>query len=210
MTTQQRELQLHQPSYNYTPTIEEQKEAAQTRACNLAIADALSKAQMSYAQQKQEEPQSCEAPPPAEAFKSTQPSLPFIGEIERVTVLDGNFSSPARIDTGATTTSMSAINIKKFERDGEKWIRFDIPYDGDNLIPMEHTLDRTVLIRRHGEEPQERYVVNLNLKLGDVVKLVEVTLADRREFEFTILIGRNFLEGTFAVDVSHKYMTSMN
>lgn len=194
------------------PTQEEQKIAAGESACHLAIASALSNAAMSFAKEKKqwEETPTCQSAEPQPLPVISTPLLPVIGQIERVFIEEGDFSTPARIDTGATTTSMSAIHIKKFERDGVKWVRFDVPHDDGTFTEMEHKIDRTVLIRRHGEDPQERYVVNLHIKLGDITRLIEVTLTDRREFDFTVLIGRNFLENNYMVDVSKKYTFSMN
>ncbi len=36
----------------------------------------------------------------------------------------------ARIDSGANTASLGAVDIEEFERDGDPWVRFRIPYTG--------------------------------------------------------------------------------
>ena len=40
----------------------------------------------------------------------------------------------ARIDTGATTSSIHAVNIKSFERNGQDYVSFDVfPLDNKNI-----------------------------------------------------------------------------
>lgn len=47
-----------------------------------------------------------------------------IGSEELVLLDDLTEKYKARIDTGATTSSLNATNIVEFERDGTKWVRF--------------------------------------------------------------------------------------
>ncbi len=54
-------------------------------------------------------------------------NMQVIGQAEYVTVQPAGVRYRARIDSGATTCSMSALDIKRFERDGEKWVRFRLP-----------------------------------------------------------------------------------
>ena len=53
----------------------------------------------------------------------------------------------------------------------------------------------------HDGEFDHRYKVRLTLKWNDFEKEVVVTLNDRTDMEFPLLIGRNFLRGDFLVDV---------
>ena len=50
----------------------------------------------------------------------------IIGGVESVYIPPFEIPFQARIDTGAATSSIDAQNITPFERDGEKWISFDI------------------------------------------------------------------------------------
>src|SRR5690554_7836235 len=87
----------------------------------------------------------------------------------------------ARIDSGATTSSIHADNILRFERDGKKWVRFEIREDDDSEpIEVETPLTRTVLIRQaSAEEPERRSVVTLTVNLGGLQQDSEFTLTDR-------------------------------
>ena len=130
-----------------------------------------------------------------------------IGEAEWVHLPRQKMKLRARIDTGATTTSIDAREIRVQGRDGKKWVIFDlVDRKNDEKITLEKPLIRIAEIKRHGVEEQERPVVKLRLKIGEVEKYVEVSLTDRSKYDYPVLIGRNFLEGEFVVDVSRSYV----
>jgi len=128
----------------------------------------------------------------------------IIGAVEKVRLVPPNIVLKARIDTGAKTTSVDARNITPFERDGKQWVRFTC-MDGDKEHTIERKVIKTVQIKRHEEESQDRYVVNMRIILGDVSQLIPVTLNDRDAYIYPVLIGRNFLRDYFIVDVAKKY-----
>ncbi|MCV6596615.1 MAG: RimK/LysX family protein [Mangrovicoccus sp.] len=134
--------------------------------------------------------------------------LQVIGEAENVHLPEFNVTWPARIDTGATTTSIHATKIEDFERDGNPWVRFHITNDEAGIdIEAQRKVARIAKIKKRGDEDyHERYVVVMDLKIGDVERRIEVNLADRTGFEFPVLIGRNYLEDTALVDVSRAYI----
>jgi hypothetical protein len=139
----------------------------------------------------------------------------LVGRKERVTVLLHNLEYDARIDTGAVICSICAINIKRFERDGEKWVRFELPPPGTwkeedppDRVKMELKRERYIRIRQHGMETQKRPTVKLLVRLGSIEDYVEFSLVDRTGHDFPMLIGRNLLEDYAIVDVSKKYIAS--
>ncbi len=73
----------------------------------------------------------------------------------------------------------------------------------------QHTIERkvikTVQIKRHGIESQDRYVVKMRIILGNVSQLVSVNLNDRDAYTYPVLIGRNFLRDYCIVDVGKKF-----
>ncbi|CAA6818411.1 MAG: Unknown protein [uncultured Sulfurovum sp.] len=128
----------------------------------------------------------------------------IIGAVERVRLLPVNMVFKARIDTGAKTTSIDARDIKSFERNGIKWVRFDC-VDGNKSKTIEKKILKIVEIKRHGAKPQNRYVVQMYVVLANVSRLIEVNLNNREPYEYPVLIGRNFLKDLFIVDVTKKY-----
>jgi len=128
----------------------------------------------------------------------------IIGELEKVRILPANVIYDSRIDTGATTTSIHAANMEIFERNGKKWVKFDL--QGENKTEtVEMKIKEFKNIKRHGAPDQRRAVVTLHLVLGHISHEVDVTLNDRSKFTYPGLIGRNFLKYDMIVDVNKKY-----
>lgn len=115
-------------------------------------------------------------------------------------------SLKARIDTGAETSSLGAVGIVPFERDGRPWVRFKIhnPANGE-MVEMSRKVQKTILIKRHETKSQRRYVVEMWARIGSIKLKRLFSLTDRTDFEYPVLIGRNFLTGTAVVDVSRQY-----
>ena len=134
----------------------------------------------------------------------------IIGEVEHVTLHPSGLRMKARIDTGATTSSIGIHSKEAFERDGKQWIRFSIKdRDSDEIIHFEKPVTRIATIKRHGAESQLRPTVMLSMALGNVDMEAEFTLTDRSKFTFPVLIGRNVLREGFLVDVNRKFSTKM-
>jgi len=52
----------------------------------------------------------------------------------------------------------------------------------------------------------ERYVIELPICFGNKIKTIEVTVANREEMDFQVLIGRNLLKDGYLIDVSKKHL----
>lgn len=135
-------------------------------------------------------------------------SLQVVGEAEMAELPGLDVVWRARIDSGATTTSIHAVDLEEFERDGKPWVKFTARNDLlKTTVELERQVTRIAQIQKRGsDETQRRPVVALDLKIGKVTKTIEVNLTDRTNFEFPVLIGRNYLSGTSLVDVSRDYL----
>jgi len=59
--------------------------------------------------------------------KSKHTQLPIIGWREWIGLPDfGIKAIKVKVDTGARSSSLHAVNLKEFEKDGEKWVRFQV------------------------------------------------------------------------------------
>lgn len=134
----------------------------------------------------------------------------MVGWIEKVRIYPGNLVVKAKLDTGAKTCSLNALNITEFDRNGEGWIRFDVTTRRGEKVTLERKLHRVAKIKRKKAKSQKRPVIRLGICLGRSYKEVEVNLVDRRKFNYPLLVGRSFIEGDFMVDPSEKYTTEPN
>ncbi|MBN1942383.1 MAG: ATP-dependent zinc protease [Phycisphaerae bacterium] len=127
----------------------------------------------------------------------------IIGQVEPIVVYPARIVLEARIDTGATTSSIDSYNDAVFERDGRRWVRF---YLLDRKTKKKHKFERPVVrfvrIVEHGKKNTKRPVVTLTISMGKVVLKRQFTLANRHNFAYQMLVGRNVLNGQAAVDVS--------
>ena len=130
-----------------------------------------------------------------------------IGSEELVLLSDLTNEYKARIDTGATTSSLNATDIVEFERDGKKWVRFNFSQAINNETQIiEAKIARTILIRQaNNSESTRRPIIELPVQLGDIKMLTEFTLADRSRMTFPVLLGRTFLKDIVMVDVARTY-----
>jgi len=140
---------------------------------------------------------------PITIYKEYKKSV--LGGLERVYFPIHSLLLEARIDTGAKTSSMHAENIVGFERDGKPWVRFEVAKNEKEKIQIKKPVLKTIKIKRHGEESQNRYVVNMRLNIGEISNFVEMSLTDRSQYKYPVLVGRNFLQGNAVVDVSLAY-----
>lgn len=125
-----------------------------------------------------------------------------IGAVERIYFPPMKSPFMARIDTGATTSSIDAYDIKRFERDGQRWVSFTlINRETKEKTDFEKPLQRRVKIKRTGEE-EHRLTVDMDVKMGKETFVAEFTLNERHDFEYQGLVGRNILSGRAVVDVA--------
>ena len=131
--------------------------------------------------------------------------LPIIGEVEPIYFLPMKSPFYARIDTGATTSSLDCKDIEQFERDGEKWVAFKLVNrkTGEEHV-FEKKIERAFRVRRTGDD-ERRKAVKMDVRMGKETFSAVFSIADREGFDYQGLIGRNILTGRFIVDTSTSY-----
>ncbi|MFP4080441.1 MAG: ATP-dependent zinc protease [Ectothiorhodospira sp.] len=132
----------------------------------------------------------------------------ILGWVEWARLMPDDVRIKAKLDTGATTSSLNALDQETFERDGEEWIAFDIldPEDEDRRIRLEREITRHVRIVRHSGDHQRRPVVEMELCLGGRRLREEVNLVDRTELTYQLLVGRNHMEDAILVDPGETFV----
>lgn len=128
--------------------------------------------------------------------------MKVIGAIEPIYILPIKAPFYARVDTGAETSSIDVDNLTNFERDGEKWVSFDITSKASGQTEhFEKKVKKRVAVRRINEY-EHRKIVEMRVKFGGETFDAQFSLADRSDFDYQALIGRNILMGRAIVDVS--------
>ena len=115
----------------------------------------------------------------------------------------------AKIDTGARTSSLHAFDVTEFERDGESWVRFRVnPWQDsrEDAVVVESPIHDRRAVRSSSGHAQQRIVVQLLIRLVDREVLAEVTLNNRDEMGFRMLIGREALRHGYTVDPARSFL----
>ncbi|WP_153447335.1 ATP-dependent zinc protease family protein [Vibrio algicola] len=132
----------------------------------------------------------------------------ILGETEWVYVSDINRNIKARIDTGATTSSISAVNIRLYKKDGKNMVDYKLAHDDWTSKLFTAPVKRWVEVKQASttKASASRPVIDLNIQIGDHKTKSDFTLVDRSQLEFPVLIGRTFIDKEAVVDVSHAYL----
>lgn len=140
--------------------------------------------------------------PAVEIKQPPKHPLGIIGAVEPIYFLPVKSAFMARIDTGAENSSIDVAHKRIFERDGNKWVAFDmINRETGEKHHFEKEIEKHTTIKRINDS-EKRVVVLMDVKFGDKVISERFSLADRTKFEYQILIGRNILNGRAIVDTS--------
>ncbi|MFC2972835.1 ATP-dependent zinc protease [Azotobacter bryophylli] len=141
------------------------------------------------------------------------PSLPasaeprIYGWVENGLLLPENLPVKAKLDTGAQTSSLDAKDLRRFERDGEPWVRFtvEVKEQGKNRrVTFERKVVRDVKVRGAGGA-ERRPVVLMSICIGERRYDEQFSLNNRSKMIYPVLIGRRTLEQMGVVDVSRTY-----
>lgn len=118
----------------------------------------------------------------------------------------------AKIDTGARTSTLHAYNIHAFDSNGRSYVRFRIhPVQRHRLPEIECVaplVDRR-MVRNSGGKTEERYVVRTRLRIGNRSWPIELTLTNRDEMSFRMLVGRAAIRGRFNVSPGSSFRTGV-
>lgn len=117
----------------------------------------------------------------------------------------------AKIDTGARSSALHAFNIQELQLDGKSIIRFQIhPLQRDNqtIIMAEAELLEYRKIRNSGGVAHLRPVIKTEVKLGEQIWSIELSLTDRDVMGFRMLLGRQAVRNKFLVDPGKSFVQS--
>ena len=126
-----------------------------------------------------------------------QPQMPkVIGWMEYIDLPDLPLNEiKAKIDTGARTSALHATDIRRFQRDGHHWVSFltEVP-GGEGMIRIEAPIKERRNIKNTSGIPENRIVIRTTIRLGDETWPLDLSLTDRTNMPFQMIVGRAALK----------------
>jgi ribosomal protein S6--L-glutamate ligase len=115
----------------------------------------------------------------------------------------------ARVDSGAKTSALHAINIAPFIKNDANWVKFDINPIQNNIKTVIHCeapmVDKRIVKSSSGFR-EHRYVILTSIAIGGTQWPIEMTLTNRDSMGFRMLLGREAMSGRILVDPEKKYL----
>lgn len=114
----------------------------------------------------------------------------------------------AKIDTGARTSALHAFRIRRFTRDGRSFVRFYVHplqrHRHPEIFCEAPLIDERIITSSSGQSGN-RYVIETHLHMGQSGWPIEITLTNRDEMGFRMLLGRQALRHRLLVDPGSSY-----
>jgi hypothetical protein len=115
----------------------------------------------------------------------------------------------AKIDTGARTSALHAFDIEMFTRKGREFVSFKVhPFQKDMRTVrtcVAEVVDKRK-VKNSGGKSSIRPVISTRIKVGELSWMIEVTLINRDEMGFRLLVGREALRGHLLVNPGSSFL----
>jgi hypothetical protein len=141
------------------------------------------------------------------AASPTAAAIPprVLGAIEEVVLVPPGLRLRARVDTGATLSSVDAQAISIRGEGLARRVRFELTGEDGRRIAVERPLLAVARVVNADGQSEKRPIVQLDICIAGARFPTEVTLNDRTGLEHRVLLGRKFLAGRFVVDVAKRF-----
>lgn len=136
--------------------------------------------------------------------------LPIIGWREWVQLPELDIKwIKAKVDSGARSSSIHAPNIEIFKRGHKDWVRFSVA-PKQRVHHPSHEVELEVMefreVKSSNGEVTLRPVILTRARIHEKSFHLELTLADRTEMSFRMLLGREAFRRRFLVDAGRSYL----
>ncbi len=114
-----------------------------------------------------------------------------------------------KIDTGARTSALHAFDINRISENGQELVEF-------NVQPVQRNTNLTIRAKASlvdirqvsdsGGHTENRLVVSSPITIGSVTKHIDITLTERHNMLFRMLVGRTTLADDFFVNPAASFL----
>lgn len=117
-------------------------------------------------------------------------------------------SIAAKIDTGASSSSIDVSRIEEYTARGERMVRFRVHLSRLKTVEAAAPVVDFRRIRNPGRggREEERYVIRTDLAIGDDRWPIDVNLARRTRMQYRMLLGREAISHRALVDPGASYL----
>jgi hypothetical protein len=115
-----------------------------------------------------------------------------------------------KIDSGAYTSSIHCSNIEEIEVDGVHLIRFtllDPEHDFYNNKEFSTKNYDSKMVKSSNGISEKRFLIQTNIVIFNQSFPIHLTLSERKDMTFPILLGRKFLNKKFVIDTAKKNLS---
>lgn len=136
-------------------------------------------------------------------------SKPVLGWREWISLPElGVDAIKAKIDTGARTSALHAYQVTPFEEHGRRRVRFVVrPVQRRKMPQIEcvaDVVDERMVTSSNGQR-ERRLVIATRVEVGGKTWPIEITLTDRDEMNFRMLLGRQALRRRVLIDPGRSF-----
>jgi len=115
----------------------------------------------------------------------------------------------AKIDTGARSSAIHASRITPSRQNGVLWVNFEVHPTRKNKhlrISCSARVSDYRRVRSSNGQHEKRYVIVTDLEIMEEFYPIELTLTNREQMGFQVLLGRTAIRNRFLVDPGRSFL----
>ena len=115
-----------------------------------------------------------------------------------------------KIDSGAYTSSIHCSNIKEITINNENFIQFKL-LDPEHIFYNNKEFSTknydSKLVKSSNGISEKRFMIATEIIIFDQIFPIHLTLSERKNMKFPVLLGRKFLNKKFVIDTAKKNLS---
>lgn len=115
-----------------------------------------------------------------------------------------------KVDTGAYTSTIHSHAIHEVEKEGEKYLEFKLldpthPQFNDLVFKVkDYSVKR---VKSSFGDMEERFIIQTKIRIFGEEHPIALSLSNRGDMKYPILLGRKFINKRFVVDTSQRNLS---